>query len=292
MPTTVTAAFTQLRGRLALTSNQRRIAAGRLANLQSILAPPDYAIAKAPWAIGSYGRDTIVRPERDIDIMVILDYPTYRQRYDNDPQGMLRWLRDRLNAKYPNTRVGRSEMAIHLALGEDLEVDLVPGFRRNGGGYFISNGSGGWLATNPPVHDKLMSDADSRLGGRLKPLVRVMKAWNIMGNGGRLSSFHLEMMVAKMWEDATSLPALPTAVTKTLKAGGSWVRATRPAPWTESGTDLDAYLSATTRTAVAKIMDEDAVRAQAALDYVADGNQRAAYGRWAIVFNHQFPAYG
>ena len=39
-------------------------------------------------------------------------------------------------------------------------------------------------------------------------------------------------------------------------------------------------------------MDDDAVRAQAALDFVATGQTAKAFERWAIVFNHQFPAYG
>jgi len=51
MATTVPAAFTELQGRLALTPNQRTIAAGRLANLQTFFAA-NYLVATAPWARG------------------------------------------------------------------------------------------------------------------------------------------------------------------------------------------------------------------------------------------------
>lgn len=293
MTTTVTAPFAELQARLALTANQRSIAAGRLTNLQSFFAA-NYAVAKVPWAIGSYGRETIVRPERDIDIMVALSVPDYWARYQSDSHNFLRWLRDGLNRAYPNTQVSRRQIAVYLALGDGLEVDLVPGFNRQGGGFLIPDGSGGWQATNPPYHDQLMSDANVRVGGQLKPLVRVMKAWNIMGNGGKLHSFHLEMIVERVWQKATAttMPALPAAVAATLKTGAAWVRATHPDPWTGSGQNLDSYLSANRRAEVATTMDEDAVRAQAALDFVAKGNQAAAFERWAIVFNHRFPAYG
>jgi hypothetical protein len=291
MATTVNAAFTELQSRLALTPKQRDIAAGRLANLQTFF-PANYVVAKAPWAIGSYGRGTIVRPERDIDIMVALAVPEYWVRYKSDSRVFLRWLRDGLNRKYANTRVGVRGIAVHLALGEGLEVDLVGGFHRTGGGFLIPDGSGGWQSTNPPFHDQLMTDANVRTSSALKPLVRVMKAWNIMGNGGRLHSFHLEMMVERMWRKVTALPAMPAAVASTLKAGGGWVRDPFPDPWTGSGQNLDSYLTATTRAAVAKAMDEDAVRAQDALDYVAAGKAEKAFDRWTIVFNHQFPAYG
>ena len=292
MATTVAAAFEDLQGRLALTTKQREVAAGRLRNLREIFRPPNFVVATAPWAIGSYGRETIIRPERDIDIMVALDYPAYKDRYDNDPKGMLRWVRDRLSSAYRNTRVGRSEMTVHLALGEGLEVDLVPAFHRSGGGFLISNGRGGWLATNPPHHDQIMTNANVRTGSRLKPLVRVMKAWNVWGNGGRLRSFHLEMICERVWQKATTLPPMPEAVAATLKTGAGWVRAVHPDPWSGSGQNLDAYLSVANRAASAKTMDEDAVRAQAALGYVAAGRQEAAFDRWQIVFNHQFPAYG
>jgi hypothetical protein len=291
MATTVRAAFTELQGRLALTPNQRTIAAGRLANLQTFFAA-NYTVATAPWAIGSYGRGTIVRPERDIDIMVALSVPEYWARYEGDSRVFMRWLRDGLNRKYANTKVGVRGITVHLALGQDLEVDLVGGFHRKGGGFYIPNGSGGWQATNPPYHDKLMTDANVRTNSALKPLVRVMKAWNIMGNGGRLHSFHIEMMVERVWQKATSLPAMPVAVTATLKTGAGWVRAAHPDPWAGSGQRLDSYLTATARAAVAKTMDDDAVRAQAALDFVATSQTAKAFERWAIVFNHQFPAYG
>ncbi len=293
MATTVTAAFTELQGRIALTPNQRSIAAGRLANLQAFFAT-NYVVATPPWAIGSYGRETIVRPERDIDIMVALSVPEYWARYQPDSRAFLRWLCEGLNRQYANTQVGVRQIAVHLALGDGLEVDLVPGFHRKGGGFLIPDGSGGWQATNPPYHDQIMTDANVRLGGNLKPLVRVMKAWNIMGNGGRLRSFHLEMIVERVWQKgtATSLSSMQSAVAATLKTGAGWVRVAHPDPWTGSGQNLDAYLSTETRAAIAKTMDEDAVRAQAALDYAAAGNTAAAFERWQIVFNHQFPAYG
>ena len=291
MATTVPIAFAELQARIALTPKQRDIAAGRLANLQTFF-PANYVVATPPWAIGSYGRGTIVRPERDIDIMVALSAPEYWARYQNDSRVFLGWLRDGLNRKYANTRVGVRGIAVHLALGEDLEVDLVGGFHRTGGGFYIPNGSGGWLSTNPPFHDQLMTDANVRTSSALKPLVRVMKAWNIMGNASRLHSFHLETMVERMWRKATALPAMPAAVASTLKAGSGWVRDSFPDPWKPSGQTLDSYLTTITRAAVAKAMDDDAVRAQDALDYVAAGKTEKAFDRWAIVFGHQFPAYG
>jgi hypothetical protein len=291
MARTVAAAFEELLADLALTPRQREVAQGRINHLRSYFET-NIACADLPLANGSYARGTAVRRRRDIDTLVALNYLTYKDRYDNDPDGMLRWLRDRLDREYGSTTVTRSGVAIRMKLGEDLQVDLVPSFRRQGGGFFMPNGRGGWQATNPPFHDQLMTDANARTGSALKPLVRVMKAWNISGNGARLGSFHLEMLVERMWRKATALPALPAAVAATLKAGGGWVRDAFPDPWAASGENLDAYLSADARATSARTMDEDAVRAQAALDYAAAGQTEKAFERWSIVFGHHFPAYG
>ena len=139
MATTIPNAFAELQSRISLTPKQREVAAGRLANLQTFF-PTNYQIATAPWAIGSYGRGTIVRPERDIDIMVALSVPEYWARYEGDSRVFLRWLRDGLNRKYANSRVGVRGIAVHLAFGEGLEVALVGGFHRKGGGFLIPNG--------------------------------------------------------------------------------------------------------------------------------------------------------
>ncbi len=291
MATTVAAAFTELAARLPLTPNQRSIAADRLTALQAYFAS-NYVVATAPWAIGSYGRETIVRPEGDIDIMVALSAPEYWARYQSDSRAFLRWLRDGLNRAYPNTRVGVREIAVHLALGDNFEVDLVGGFHRQGGGFWIPSGTGGWMATNPPFHDKLMTDANVRLGSQLKPLVRMMKVNNIVGNGGRLASFHLEMIVERLWRQATVLPSIPAAIAATLKTGAGWIRVNYADPWPDSGRNVDSYLTAAARAASAKGMDDDALRAAEALAYVQAGKTAAAFERWDIVFGHQFTAYG
>lgn len=189
MPTTVTAAFDELLGRLRLTDQQKKVARGRVNHLREFF-DNNYEVAKSAWPIGSYGRDTIIRPERDIDVMVALSVSAYWSTYQSDSAKFLRWIRDGLNREYPDTRVNTRQIAVVIGLGEGLQVDLVAGFRRNGGGFLIPKGSGGWMPTNPPFHDELMEKSNLRLDSSLKPGVRLMKEWNRQ-NHGYLQSFHM-----------------------------------------------------------------------------------------------------
>lgn len=90
MATTVNAAFEELLGRLRLTDRQKEVARGRVNHLRGFF-DNNYEVAKSAWAIGSYGRETIIRPERDIDVMVALSVSAYWSTYQSDSGKFLRW---------------------------------------------------------------------------------------------------------------------------------------------------------------------------------------------------------
>ena len=289
MATTVLKGFDELLGNLTLTETEAATAAGRVRNLQSIFGTL-YTCARAPWTIGSYGRDTLIRWQRDIDMMVAID-DAYWPKYMQSSRQFLYDVRGLLNDAYGQTEVSTRQVAVRMMLSGGLQVDLVPTFVNDNGGFLMPDGRGGWQLTNPPYHDKLMSDSNVRLGSRLKPLVRFMKAWNYV-NGHHLRSFHLEMIVERMWRDASALPSVPDAMAQTLAAAVSWVETGFADPWTGSELMLNSYLSSTERALVARLLKEDAARSKTALEFAASGQVSEAFDRWNVVYGNYFPAYG
>jgi hypothetical protein len=289
MATTVLKAFDELLASLALTESEQDIAAGRVRNIQKIFCS-EYACYRAPWTIGSYGRETLIRWNRDIDVMVALD-DVYWENSKADSRAFLYAIRDFLNEAYGDTKVSTKQVAVRMMLTGGLQVDLVPTFANGTNGFLMPDGSRGWQRTNPPYHDQLMTDANVRLGSRLKPLVRLMKAWN-QTNGSHLRSFHLEMVVERMWRNANALPSTPAAVAETLKTAASWVGSSFADPWTGSGQLIDAYLSSDERDLAVRLLTEDAARAKDAIDYAAAGQVANAFERWNQVFYKKFPLYG
>ncbi len=289
MATTVTKAFDELLANLRLTEYEESMAAGRVRNVQKILTE-SYTCAQNPWAIGSYGRQTLVRWKRDIDMMVAFG-DVYWPTYQYDSRSFLYAVRNVLNKAYGNTDVSSKQVAVRMLLTGGLQVDLVPTFVCASGGFYMPDGRKGWKKTNPPYHDTLMTDANVRLGSKLKPVVRLMKAWNHV-NGRHLHSFHLEMVVERMWRNATALPATPAALCESLRAASSWVASSLADPWTGSSEMLDAYLNADERALTVRLLKEDAARAKDALKLAEDGEMVKAFERWNVVFNKQFPAYG
>lgn len=293
MATTVIGGFNALVADLALTDPQKAIAEGRVNHLVSYFRDRDIVCAELPFKIGSYERGTVIRWNRDIDVMVALHFPTYRDRYDGDSAAMLRWIRDRMDTAYSNTVVSRQQVAVRMFLGDGLQVDLVPTFPRTGGGYFMPNGRGGWLATNPPYHASIMTAANVDLDFKLKPLVRVMKAWND-ANTRHLRSFHLEMMAWEMWHDKVRIPPLPEAVSWTLNLLGTiWLDYPMWDQWKDAGSSqLDAYLSDEERGIVSRLAVGDRQRAEDAIALDRAGKVADAFAKWNTVFNGRFPSFG
>jgi hypothetical protein len=288
MAKTVSGAFLELLGRLDLTPEQVKTASTRAAALKDFF-DDNFTMAERAFTIGSYRRGTLVRPERDMDLLAPLDYSTYRDRFDENSRALLYFVRDRLNDRYAQTKVSSREVAVLLDFNV-IRADVVPAFRRKGGGYFIPDGRKGWTATNPDHHTRLIRERDRELGERLKPLIRLMKFWNIQ-NGGHLRSFHVELMVCRMWKEDGSIPACSTAAAETIDCMRSWFGSSFDDPW-ESGGRIDAYLSSRNRAMVRRMLDQDAEASAQAEEYRQAEKVEKAFDRWNSVFRKGFPAYG
>ena len=290
MATTVIAALNDLHGRQGLTSAQQNTATTRVGSLRTFFAN-NFTMREAVFAIGSYKRETICADERDIDLMACLEpYGTtdYWASYKNDSKAFLYWVRDRLNDRYYATKVSSRKVCVKLDFS-NIVTDVTPCFPRSGGGYLMPDGSGGWMATNPPFHADFMTDANRNLDWKLKPIVRLIKAWNI-ANSHHLSSFHVELMVERIHR-GTTIRSHPEEVAYTLGKLPALVRSSFSDPWS-GGSRIDGYLAADTRALVVRMLEDDAERAEKAEEYRKAGQTEKAFDRWKIIYRHTFPTYG
>jgi hypothetical protein len=220
MARSVEAAFNELLDRQRLTSTQVGVADTRIKTLQDFF-DNNFTMAERAFKTGSYARGTICSGQKDVDLMAPLDYPTYKDRYDNDSRGFLYYIRDQLNDRYWATKVSSRQVAVTLDF-TSITADVVPCFKREGGGFFMPDGTGGWMKTNPRYHTQLIAKGDEAHNGRLKPLIRLIKAWNL-ANGNHLRSFHVELLVYNMWDAKTIGTIQSKNVSSTLQVMASWV---------------------------------------------------------------------
>jgi hypothetical protein len=290
MATTIEAGFNELLERQRLTSTQVQTADTRVAALKAFFAK-NFEMAEPAFTTGSYARGTICAGQRDVDLMAPLDYATYKARFDNDSRAFLYYVRGILNDRYASTTVSSKRVAVTLDF-QSISADVVPCFLRadDGRGYWMPDGAGDWQDTSPRFHTNLINTANSAHNDQLKPLIRLMKCWNL-ANSSHLRSFHVEILVQRMWDSQTIGSSWPRAVAATLAVMASWVEDRCKDPW-DGSAYVDDYLSEGERSQVARMLRQDAGGSADAEQHRQAGRHAAAFERWATVFPGTFPRYG
>ncbi len=287
MAKNVNKAFEELLTRQRLTAEQEKTAKARTRAITDAVGKT-FAVGENVSVVGSYARGTLCRTERDIDLLAPLSVKDYWEHYRGDSRAFLYWFRDHLNERYSATTVSSRRVAVKMDFTV-IAADIVPCFLRQGGGYVMPDGRGGWMATNPPFHTKFLADADAAQKKRLKPLIRLVKAWNI-ANGHHLSSFHIELMVERM-KRGHPVGEWSEEVAAVLGVLAGWVNAPFEDPWSDGG-QVDTYLTSDARAKVVRMIERDAERAARAEEYRRAGKPEKAFERWSVIYDRTFPSYG
>lgn len=290
MATTTAKAFDEFKEKLLLTDSQKETVASRRSTTAGYLKDSFGSTSDLPLQttklIGSAGRSTIIRPLDDIDVLAIFtNKNNIFEKYRYDSKAFLYRVRDALN-DYQVQVVGARGQAVRLFYKSAPHVDIVPVFEYSTGGYGLPNGSGGWLTTDPDVHDDYMSRRNNELSSRLKPLVRMLKRWNNQ-HSRYLKSFHLEVMAANVF---TSLGGdSRDACEKFFLWGQSSLSVQDPAG--HSG-DLSVYLTSNNRQSAISNLKSAHERAAKANSAERSGDHAEAIRLWRIIFGEEFPSFG
>lgn len=148
--------------------------------------------------IGSFGNGTSISGYSDVDYLACLptDQLTQSSTYS------LSKVRNALDTRFPNTGVRVSCPAVVVPFGGGVTgtTEIVPAdYVRDNNGfkiYDIADCSGEWMNASPDAHNAYVQWVDNKLGGKVKPLIRFIKAWKCF-QGVPISSFYIELRVAK-----------------------------------------------------------------------------------------------
>lgn len=238
--------------------------------------------------IGSLGRNTACNPVDDIDLMVHLhvDQDLWNRRYRDNSSEFLYRVRKVLNENSPVRKIGARGQAVRFFYADGLSVDVAPVEKYTSGDYGIPDGAGNWLTTNPNKHETYLNDRNNALDGDLKKIIRFAKKWN-KAHSSRLSSFHLEMLVARTYG------TLGSNSRKALRLFFDYnmhnLSVQDPAGF--SG-DLSTYLSWASKGAVNESLKSARDKADLAIAAENRGDHREALRLWRIILGNDFPTYG
>lgn len=143
---------------------------------------------------GSYVRGTIlprkIDEKSDIDLMVVFSNP-----YNYKPQSFLNRLKEFAEYYYSRSEIYQSSPTIVLELNH-IKFELTPAYQ-SCGMYYIPNGPSNWMYTDPDGFYKTLTECNVYNDSKIKPIVRLIKHWNISKNYRDMASFMLEKKIAE-----------------------------------------------------------------------------------------------
>lgn len=141
------------------------------------------------FKFGSSTRGTIlprkVDSDSDIDYMII-----FNNTSNLAPQTYLNKLKIFAEKYYSLSEIHQSSPTIVLELNH-IKFELVPAYKSMFG-YYIPDGKGGWMNTNPNDINNELIEANKQNNSQIKPIIRLMKYWNINIASRYYDSYTLE----------------------------------------------------------------------------------------------------
>lgn len=131
--------------------------------------------------VGSYGKDTAVRPPSDIDILFRIPSSRFSQ-YDtasgNGQSQLLQDVKNILKKTYPTTDM-RADGQVVVVPFTSFAVEVLPVFDRSTGGYLTpdTHGGGSWKVSDPSGEMARLTASNRRSTGKATHLIRMMKVW-------------------------------------------------------------------------------------------------------------------
>lgn len=150
--------------------------------------------------IGSWAKDTAVRPPRDVDTYFVLPpqvYERFQMRIGNRQSALLQEVRGVLLPTYPETEMRGDGQVVLVKFGS-YAVEVVPAFLLTSGQYWIcdTSGYGGYKLTDPIAEAAYLHRVDVACDGNLRPLIRMLKTWQSVCSVP-IKSFQLELVAAE-----------------------------------------------------------------------------------------------
>jgi hypothetical protein len=203
-------------------------------------------------------------------------------------------VRNALDARFPNTGVKINNPAVVCPFGkyksEDTEVVIADyiGERNGFKVYEIADGSDGWREVSPDAHNHYVANVDRKHGGKVKPLIRFVKAWNFYRDVP-IKSFYLEMAVAK-YSDGESSIVYDIDVKRILNMLTANSLSAMQDPTGVAGYIYPCKTDALKQDAISKLTTA-ATRAYKACEAEECGNTKEAFEWWRLLYNDKFPTY-
>lgn len=290
MPRSVIEGFEDFLVKLRATRPESQAAANHRASIEACLRT-NFGLQRFV-RIGSFGNGTSISGFSDVDYLACI--PTSKLT-ESSTYSLVK-IRTALDARFPRTGVRVSSPAITVPFGmrraettEVVPADFIGiGEANRFRVYEIADGNGGWMRASPDAHNAYVAHVDDKLGGKVKPLIRFVKAWKYL-RAVPISSFYLEMRVAKYAASESSI-VYDIDMHRLFRHLWDIQLADLRDPMGFSGYIPACKTAVQERDALSKLATAT-IRAEKAYTANASGKPALAFYWWRLLYGSDFPTY-
>lgn len=290
----VSESFSKLLSRIQPGDLEIKRAEGHASTMKSRLEK--YFALKKFELIGSHSRDSAIKKYSDVDFFAVFSRDDVRWggKYI-DSRTLLNKVANVLRGRYPQTGIRRDKQALVIEFGDgNYAVDVVPAFfeefddELHNPIYSIPDSAGGWVITNPKLHNKYINEASQQSNSKLIRTVQLIKWWqSVRIPKIPLKTFHLEMILSSEGI-CNGVKSYAECLTDTFDL--LYKRQCRPLrdPLKISGY-IDSTNTELQRDHLYKVIWSSRNRSIRALEFEYSGKVTRAKELWSIIFNNKFP---
>lgn len=154
------------------------------------------------FLLGSWDKQTRVRPFSDIDVLFVLPWSKYSRfeaHVGNRQSNLLQDVKNNLGITYSRTEIWGDRHVVAAEV-DGVEIEVVPAFSFDSGdfaGKFLvcdTKDGGRYKLADPAAERQVLDRANTTYNGNARQLLRLMKKWQIE-TGAKIKSFQLERLV-------------------------------------------------------------------------------------------------
>jgi hypothetical protein len=287
---TVSEAFDTFKRELELPDRKQKEAADAQKEMRERVSI--YLPIENSFLTGSYARHTKIDPLSDIDVFLARN--KNRTGLSTDGSGIvagdaLDQVVDAIQKAYPRgATIKKQNRSVNVQIaGLPFGFDLTPAWLRNPDGYWIPDrDSANWIPSDPEAHAANMTTANQLNGGKLKPVIKMVKHWS-RNNYDRLCSFHIELISADIFR-TENLDNYQVGVATVLVHLPQYAGQRMMDPIYGSSR-VDKQLTSGEQGELMQRIDYDARNAIEALTLERNGNDNQAIEKWKHIFLSGFP---
>ena len=276
------------------TSKESDAAKNHRASIETCLKN-NFGMTTRFFRTGSFRSGTSISGYSDVDYFAQI--PT--TNLEKSSTLMLCQVRDVLKKRFPRTGVRINRPAVIVPFRPDAKesTEVTPAnyievtTKDEHKVYDIPDLSGSWMRSSPDAHRTYVRKIDLKLGGKVKPLIRFIKAWKYYQKVP-ISSFYLELRVAKYAENKQGIAydAYDIAVKRVFAHLHDVELARMQDPMKISGYIKPCSTDKILERAKSKLATA-LKRAQKACDARKSGDIENAFHWWNMLYNRKFPSY-